>query len=131
MWEKWMDVGTIAGITCLMRASIGDIIAADRGQSAILRLFAENCAIGTAAGFAPRPKFIEESMPYLTQAGSPLKASMLRDIERNSPTEGDHVLGDLLVPAQALDIVAPVLELARSHVAAYDAGRARGAITSD
>jgi 2-dehydropantoate 2-reductase len=95
MWEKWMVVSTIAGITCLMRASIGDIIAAHDGQSAILRLFSDNCAVGTAAGFAPRQKFIDEEMPYLTQAGSPLKASMLRDIERGAAIEGDHILGEL------------------------------------
>ncbi len=125
MWEKWMIVSTVAGITCLMRASIGDIIAADGGQSAILRLFAENCAVGTAAGFGPRPRYIEDEMSYLTQAGSPLKASMLRDIERGARTEGDHMLGDMLKRAQALGVATPILELARTHVSAYEAGRAR------
>ena len=28
MWEKWMFLATLAGITCLMRSSIGDIAAA-------------------------------------------------------------------------------------------------------
>jgi 2-dehydropantoate 2-reductase len=125
MWEKWMDVSTIAGITCLMRASIGDIIAAQGGQSAILRLFAENCAVGTAAGFAPRQKFIDEETPYLTQVGSPLKASLLRDIERSGTTEGDHILGDLLARARRLGVPTPILELAHSHVSAYEACRAR------
>ena len=64
MWEKWMDISTIAGITWLMRASISDIIAAQGGQSAILRLFAANCAVGAAAGFRPRQKFIDEVTPY-------------------------------------------------------------------
>ena len=108
-----------------MRASIGDIIAAQDGQSAILRIFAENCAVGTAAGFAPRQKFIDEEMPYLTQAGSPLKASMLRDIERGAATEGDHILGDLLARARNLGVSTPILELAHKHVSAYGAARAR------
>ena len=126
MWEKWMDVSAIAGITCLMRASIGNIIAAHGGQSAILHLFGETCAIGTAAGFAPRQSFIDEETPYLTDAGSPLKASMLRDIEGGRPTEGDHILGDLLARAHALGIPTPILELAYSHVRAYEAGRGKG-----
>src|SRR5262245_2222221 len=125
MWEKWMYISTTAGITCLMRASIGDIIAAQGGQSAILRLFAENCAVGAAAGFRPRQKFIDEDTPYLTQARSPLKASMLRDIERGGPTEGDHILGDLLARAKGLGVPTPILELAYSHVSAYEASRAR------
>ena len=28
MWEKWLFIATAAGITCLMRATIGDIVAA-------------------------------------------------------------------------------------------------------
>ena len=28
MWEKWVFIATIAGITCLMRATVGDIVAA-------------------------------------------------------------------------------------------------------
>ena len=28
MWEKWVFIATTAGITCLMRATVGDIVAA-------------------------------------------------------------------------------------------------------
>jgi ketopantoate reductase len=40
-------------------------------------------------------RIVEFCMTLLTQAGSPLKASALRDIERGAPTEGEHVLGKL------------------------------------
>jgi 2-dehydropantoate 2-reductase len=130
MWEKWMVVSTTAGITCLMRASIGEIISAQGGQDAILQLFKENCAVGTAAGFAPRPKYIEEEMTYLTQVGSPLKASMLRDIERSRRTEGRHILGDMLARARTLGVQTPILVLANAHVGAYEAARDRLATQS-
>jgi 2-dehydropantoate 2-reductase len=53
-------------------------------------------------------------------------ASMARDIERGSPTEGDHVLGDLLARAKAGQ--APVLlNAAYAHVKSYEARRAREA----
>ena len=56
--------------------------------------------------------------------GSPLMASMLRDIEKGSQTEGDHVLGDLLGRAKARQI--PVLlSAAYAHVKSYEARRAR------
>ena len=29
MWEKWVLIAAIAGITCLMRAPVGDIVAAN------------------------------------------------------------------------------------------------------
>ena len=50
---------------------------------------------------------------------------MLRDIERGSTTEGEHILGDMVARARALDIATPILNLACTHVAAYEIGRAR------
>jgi 2-dehydropantoate 2-reductase len=55
---------------------------------------------------------------------------MLRDIERGGPTEGEHVMGDLAMRARGLGIATPLLDLARTHVAAYAAGRAREATTA-
>jgi len=125
MWEKFAQLGVGAGITCLMRASIGDIVAAPGGRDAALRLFDECCAVATAAGFKPRPAFIQFASNLVTTAGSPLKWSMLRDIERGSTTEGAHILGDLVARARAAGVETPILDLAWTHVAAYEAGRAR------
>jgi 2-dehydropantoate 2-reductase len=127
MWEKFVQLSTVAGITCLMRASIGTILAAPGGQEAIFRLFHECCAIATTAGFKPRPAFIEFDTTLFTTANSPLKASMLRDIERGSTTEGEHILGDMVNRARSLGIETPTLNLARTHVAAYEIARAQAA----
>ena len=42
-----------------------------------------------------------------TTEGSPIKASMLRDIERGSVTEGEHVLGELTARAHAHGVANP------------------------
>jgi 2-dehydropantoate 2-reductase len=125
MWEKWTGLATAAGSTCLMRASIGDIVATSGGQDAILRLFRECISVAEASGFTPRPSFVEACMTNYFAAGSPFKASMLRDIERGAPTEGEHVLGDMRGRARAFGLATPVLDLAHCHVAAYEIGRAR------
>jgi 2-dehydropantoate 2-reductase len=130
MWEKFVQLSTVAGITCLMRASIGTILAVSGGQQIIFRLFGECCAIATAAGFTPRPAFIEFDTTLFTNVNSPLKASMLRDIERGSTTEGAHILGDMVNRARALGIETPILDLARTHVAAYEIARAQAAAAS-
>jgi 2-dehydropantoate 2-reductase len=125
MWEKFVQLGLGAGITCLMRASLGDILAAPGGREAMFELFDECCAIATASGFKPRPAFIEFDTKLITTVGSPLKWSMLRDIERGSGTEGEHILGDMVTRARALGIGTPILNLARTHVAAYEIARTR------
>jgi 2-dehydropantoate 2-reductase len=123
MWEKWVQLGTGASMTCMMRGTLGDILTAPGGREAILQLLDECCAIATAAGYEPRPTVIERLTAMVTTEGSPLKASMLRDIERGSVTEGEHILGDLAERARALGIATPILDLARIHVAAYERGR--------
>ncbi|MET4295503.1 2-dehydropantoate 2-reductase [Bradyrhizobium sp. LB8.2] len=127
MWEKFVQLSTLAGITCLMRASIGDILTVPKGEESIFRLFAECCAVATASSFEPRAPFIEFDRKLFTTANSPLKASMLRDIERGSATEAEHILGDMANRARALGIDTPLLNLARAHVAAYEVGRQRAA----
>jgi 2-dehydropantoate 2-reductase len=129
MWEKFAQLGVGAGITCLMRTSIGDIMAAPGGRDATLRLFDECGAVASAAGYKPRDAFVQNSLALVTAAGSPLKWSMLRDIERGSTTEGEHILGDMVARARALGVKTPILDLARTHVAAYEIDRSRAAVT--
>lgn len=127
MWEKWAGLATGAGITCLMRAATGDIVAAQGGQDAIVKLFGECAAVAAACGFPPRPSFADSWLEMMTRPGSPMKASMLRDIERGGPTEGEHVLGDLVSRARDRGVATPLLGLACVHVATYEAVRTREA----
>src|ERR1022692_3979617 len=90
MWEKWVFLATLAGSTCLMRGAIGDISVALGGADLVLRLLDE-CRAGAAAeGYPPREAFLDGIRHMLTATGSPLTASMLRDIENGAPIEADH-----------------------------------------
>jgi len=124
MWEKWVFIATGAGITCLMRAAIGDIVAAGAAQIAT-GLFDECAAIATAQGFPPRREFLERTRPMFTAPGSLLTASMLRDIERGAPIEADHILGDLLRRGGTDSKAGSLLNIAFRHAKAYEARRAR------
>jgi len=123
MWEKWVFIAAAAGITCLMRAAIGDIVAAGASDLAT-KLLNECAAIAAIEGFPPRQLPLEQARTILTAAGSPLKASMLRDIEGGMPVEGDHIFGDLLRRAVKSDEHS-VLRIAYLHVKAYEARRMR------
>jgi 2-dehydropantoate 2-reductase len=122
MWEKWLFIATLAGITCLMRASLGDIQTAG-GTNIALALFEECSAIAAKNGHAPREAVGERLRKIVTAPGSTLTASMLRDLEAHGKTEHEHVLGDLLARAQGTR--APVLEICLAHMRAYEARRLR------
>ena len=120
MWEKWVFLATLAGSTCLLRAAIGDIVAAPGGSDLVLRLFEECRSIAEAANYPPRESFLQSTRGTLTKAGSPLTASMLRDIEAGAPIEADHIIGDLLARGNA-----SLLPIIYSALKAYEARRAR------
>lgn len=118
MWEKFTILATLAGASCLMRAPIGPIVSAG-GAGFVDALVAECIATVTAAGFPPRPQF-RDRIERLKDPSSTLAASMLRDIERGGPSEGDHVLGDLSRRAASLGVATPVLDIAALHLAVYE-----------
>ena len=47
-------------------------------------------------------------------------ASMLRDMERGAKVEADHILGDLIVAADAKNVQVPMLKVAYCHLKAYE-----------
>lgn len=127
MWEKWVFIASLAGITTLMRGSVGDIVASG-AQALSLALFEECSGIAAFNGLAPRADALERGRAMLTTAGSLLTASMLKDVERGAPTEADHILGDLIARA---DPEGPgsdsgnLLRTAYAHLKVYEARRER------
>ncbi len=112
MWAKFAFIAALAGGTCLFRGSVGEIVATPDGAALATHLYHECAETARRSGHAPSESAIAEALAALTADGSPLKASMLRDLERGSRTEVEHILGDLLARAQVLHVDAPLLAAA-------------------
>lgn len=130
MWEKWVFLASLAGSTCLFRAPVGVILATPDGAATVELLFAECRAIAAGHGHAVRDSFLERSRAMLFAEGSPLTASMLRDVQNGSRIEADHVLGDLIrrggAARQASNELS-VLRIVYSQLKAYEAQRSEAA----
>jgi 2-dehydropantoate 2-reductase len=123
MWEKWVFIAAGAGLTCLMRATVGDIVAAG-GADIAVSLLDECAAIAEHAGVPVRAPAMERARATFTAPGSTLAASMLRDVESGGRTEADHVIGALLRLARD-PRNCPLLRLAFLHLESYDVRRLR------
>lgn len=123
MWEKWVLIASAAGMTCLMRAAVGDIVRAGATDLCV-GLVDECAAIAARNGFALRPGALERARAVVTAPDSLMTASMFKDIERGSPIEADHIVGDLLRRGGASQSVS-LLRVAYAHLKAYEARRAR------
>ena len=123
MWEKWVLLTTLASSTSLMRAPVGDILAAPGGRDFLLGVRDECTAVAKAAGYAPREAFLTRMNGMLTTEGSPLTASMFRDIKAGAPVEADHVVGDMIARGDAAKVPVPKLRTAYTHLKAYERQR--------
>ncbi|MEE7458978.1 2-dehydropantoate 2-reductase [Methylorubrum populi] len=127
MWEKWVFLATLAGSTTLMRAAIGDIVAAPGGRAFIEGLHDECQSVAEANGNGAREKVMAGARKMLTTEGSAMTASMLRDIEDGARIEADHIVGDLIARGQAKGVETPLLARVLTHLKAYENRRAREA----
>ena len=120
MWEKFVMMGAMAGINCLMRGTIGEIVATRDGAALMIEALAECQAVAAAAGFAPRPQSRERVQAMLTEPGSINSASMRQDLEAGRRTEADAVVGDMLNRARAFGIATPMLRAAYCHLQVHE-----------
>ena len=125
MWEKWVFLASIAASTCLMRTSVGNILAAPGGKDFLLGILDECRAVATVEGYPPGGPFFQRTRGMLTTEGSPMTASMFRDIKAGLPVEADHVIGDLIARADTAKIPVPKLRTAYTHLKAYEKQRAQ------
>ena len=123
MWEKWVFLASLAASTCLMRSSVGNILAAPGGKDFLLGMLDESSAVATAEGHAPRAPFLERTRGMFTAEGSQMTASMFRDIKMGAPVEADHVIGDLIARGDAAKVPVPKLRTAYTHLKAYERQR--------
>ncbi|MBV8158094.1 MAG: 2-dehydropantoate 2-reductase [Dyella sp.] len=123
MWDKWVFLASLAGITCLMRAPVGDIMVASGGEAATLQLLEDCRRVAALHQHAPSDAVLARACSVLTEKGSKLSASMMRDLEQGGQIEADHVIGDMLVRAGAEAESLGMLRTAYAHLKAYEARR--------
>jgi 2-dehydropantoate 2-reductase len=123
MWEKWVFLASAAGSTCLMRGPIGSILAAPGGKDFLLGILDECSAVASAEGHPPRAPSLTRTRGMLTAEGSPITASMFRDIRAGAPVEADHVIGDLIARGERAKVPVPKLRTAYTHLKVYEKQR--------
>lgn len=123
MWEKLVMLGTLAGMTTLMRTSVGNIAKAGGARLSHAMLEGNN-AIAAANGHPMPAELLAGYRKFFADETSPMTASMLRDMERGGPVEADHIVGHLLGEARRLGHDTRLLEASYVNLKAYELSRA-------
>jgi 2-dehydropantoate 2-reductase len=122
-WVKYSFLTALAAGTCAMRAPIGTIVAGEGGTEFMAALYGECLAVAAASGQPVPAHAHATARETLTAAGSPMKASMLRDLEAGQRVEAAHIVGDMVHRAALHGIAVPRLHTAWVHLQAYEAQR--------
>src|SRR3546814_18740387 len=86
MWEKWVFIASAAGLTCLMRATIAEIIPA--GAKELATSILEDCAaLAKANGFAVQHDTMEKFRAARTKPDSPPTPPMPNDKQHKERTK--------------------------------------------
>ncbi|UNK58766.1 2-dehydropantoate 2-reductase [Pseudoxanthomonas daejeonensis] len=123
-WIKFSFLAALAAGTCLMRGSVGSIVATEGGADFMAALHEECLAVAVAEGQPVPEAEARTARGQLVRAGSPVTASMLRDLEAGRPVEALQIVGDLFHRARRAGLPAPLLGAAWTHLQAYQDARA-------
>jgi len=119
MWEKWVQLASLGAITCLMRGTIGEIVAAPGGAELSIDALNESVAVAMACGQKPSEKVLSRHAAAMTAPGSLLTSSMYRDLRKGAPVEADHILGDFIERGSARGATTPLLKAAFVNLRIY------------
>lgn len=124
LWLKLVHLSTVAGMTCLMRANLGEIVRTPEGSALLKRFFETNARIAANAGYGPDDKFTQTYMELFSKRDSLYEASMLRDLEKGGPIESEQILGFMLQKCREAKEPDALHVAAYTHVKAYEQRRA-------
>lgn len=130
MWEKLVHLATVAGATCSMRANVGEIASTQHGTEFMIELLERNAEISKREGFPTTEEFLKDYRSLFWNKASPYTASMLRDIQRGRPIEGDHIIGFMLRKAEQHGVDSRLHRMIYTHLQAYERHRAADIATT-
>jgi 2-dehydropantoate 2-reductase len=120
MWQKWVFIATVGALTCLMRGTVGDIVAVPGGRDLGPAILAEASSVSAAAGYPIPEAVTANTTRSITQDGSTVTSSMSRDVADGRPAEAEAILADLARRGTQLGITTPLLDLATMQLRVYN-----------
>lgn len=123
MWLKIVHLATVAGMTCLMRANIGEIVRTPEGSELLKKFLLLNAEIAAHAGYRPDEKFLQTYLDLFSQKDAMYEASMQRDLEKGGQIESEQILGYMLRQCRAAGLSDALHLAAYTHVKSFEQRR--------
>ena len=116
LWRKYVLIGATAASTVLFQKPLGEISATTYGKRLIIEIHEECKKIVLSKGYDIGIEATNYNLKLITDKGSLLKASMLRDFESGKKTECEHILGYLIELAKRNNIQCNLIKAAHTRI---------------
>lgn len=120
MWEKYLFITVMSGITTAMESPIGPIRELETGQRTIAAFIEELASIMLEIGAPVKASIAQEQLDKINLMGAGMKSSMQRDAEKSLPIEAEHLQGYLLKKAVEHQLPVPILETIYTKFMLYE-----------
>lgn len=108
LWEKFVFLVALSGLTCLTRQPIGPIRADPDGRAALLGSMQETAALAAAHGVALGAGFVERQLALIDGLPAEMRSSMLHDLLGGRRLEAPWLCGGVARMALAQGLPCPV-----------------------
>lgn len=120
MWEKYLFITVMSGITTAMESPIGPIRELETGQRTIAAFIEELASIMLEIGAPVKASIVQEQLDKINLMAAGMKSSMQRDVEKSLPIEAEHLQGYLLKKASEHQLPVPILEMIYTKFMLYE-----------
>ncbi len=108
LWEKFVFLAAMSGVTGATRQPIGAIRSDPDLRAVLEAAMREACAVGRARGIALADAFVAQQMVFADGLPAEMKSSMLNDLVAGNRLEAPWLSGEVARMAKEAGLAAPV-----------------------
>ncbi|MCB1521971.1 MAG: ketopantoate reductase family protein [Hyphomicrobiaceae bacterium] len=131
MWEKLVMLATLAGLTTLFDATVGEIASAPGGVAIARSLLATHAAAAAHAGYPVSEEQLTQWRAMFSDPNSGFSASMRADMRRGGPVEADHIIGFMLDRVRDAGLDSTLPDAVNANLKIYEARLGAGRIVAN
>lgn len=123
IWEKFVFLVGLSGVTSLARSAIGPIRSHPRSRAFLHDVIEEVVQVGRAQGAPLAADYADERLAFIDRLPASSTSSMLRDLEQGNRIEVAWLSGDVVERGARLDVPTPCNRTIVDILSIYCEGR--------
>ncbi len=123
MWNKFIYISVLSGITCFFKSKTGPIIKTKCGKNTLYDLLKECTLIANKSKFPIKQSYIQKKLEILLNDNLNLSSSTYEDMVSEGRIESEQIIGDMVNRGRYLELNIPILEMILCHLRIYESNR--------